>query len=122
MIYEDKVLTTFVGQEAPEGEKPMLTLDLLRYKATGEEVSPIFQAVKGGRKYYTVAEQLIGIYASCIGRTAGELNEEVEEMLGSMPDFKVYRGLAKILNEYIELEPAADIDAEELRKNQYIRN
>ena len=93
----------------------MLTLDLLRYKVTGDTVTPIYLTVTGGRKYLDAAERVIGIYKSNSGKTLGELEEELEDTLGSAPDYKVYRGLAKMMEGYVETAPAVDIDAEELR-------
>ncbi|MGB9619173.1 MAG: DUF790 family protein [Armatimonadota bacterium] len=36
-----------------------------------------------------------------------------------MTDYKVNRGLAKIMAEYIEAEPPAEVDAEQIRKQVF---
>lgn len=97
----------------------MLTLDLLRYRVEGDSVTPVYLATKGGRRYVEMAEQLVAIFGTHVGRTLGELDEAVEEMLGTAPDYKVYRGLAKVLSDYITLAPPTDLDAEELRKRSF---
>ena len=71
----------------------MLTLDLLRYRVHGDAVTPIYLDANG--KYLAVAEQIVAAFRSCVGGTAGQLDETLDEMSGSAPDFKVYRGLAK---------------------------
>lgn len=93
----------------------MLTLDLLRYRVTGDTVRPIYLAIAGGKKYLAAAERIIDIYRSNSGRNLGELEEELDDTLGSAPDYKVYRGLAKMMEGYIETAPVIDIDAEGLR-------
>jgi len=97
----------------------MLTLDLLRFRVTGDVVSPVYLTTTGGRKYLDMAEALIGIFNSCVGRTLGELEEEIEDSFGAGTDYKVYRGLAKIMAGYIETEPPARVVAEELRKQVF---
>ena len=93
----------------------MLTLDLLRYKITGDTVSPVYLTVTGGRKYLDAADLIITIYKSCAGRTLGELEAQLADTLGSAPDYKVYRGLAKMMESYIETAPTTDLDAQQLR-------
>lgn len=91
----------------------MLTLDLLRFRVSGDTVTPIYLDPRG--KYLAVAERIVEAYASCVGRTAGQLDEMLDEMAGSAPDYKVYRGLAKMMGDYATIEPPCELDAEALR-------
>jgi len=97
----------------------MLTLDLLRFSVRGDEVKPVFVTATGGRKYLSAAEQMIETFRRNIGRTVGELSGEIEELFGHLPDYKVYRGFAKLLHEYAAIEPASTIDAEALRRTVF---
>jgi hypothetical protein len=93
----------------------MLTLDLLRYRIAGDVVTPTYINPTGGKKYLDAAEQVIDVYKAHDGKTLGELEEAIADRLGSTPDYKVYRGLAKMMESYIETAPAVKIDAEKLR-------
>ncbi len=93
----------------------MLTLDLLRFRTEGDVVTPIYLTITGGRKYLAAADRLIGIYRSCLGKTVGELEQTLEEVFGGAQDYKVYRGLAKVMNNYIVSVPASEANAEGLR-------
>jgi hypothetical protein len=94
----------------------MLTLDLLRFTVRGDEVKPVFVTATGGRKYVTAADQMIQTFRRHVGRTVGELSGEIEELFGHLPDYKVYRGFAKLLNEYAVTEPRWTVDTEDLRR------
>lgn len=91
----------------------MLTLDLLRYRVAGDAVTPVYLDAKG--KYLAVAEQIVAAFRSCVGGTAEQLDEALDEMSGSAPDYKVYRGLAKVMDGYVTTEPPSELDAQELR-------
>jgi len=94
----------------------MLTLDLLRFRTYGDSIAPIYISATGGRKYTDIAARLIELFKTHVGRTVGELDEMLGEVLGVSPDYKVHRGLAKILYDYAQIEPASAADCEELRK------
>ncbi len=91
----------------------MLTLDLLRFRVSGDAVTPIYLDPRG--KYLAVAERIVEAFASCVGQTTGRLDETLDEMAGSAPDYKVYRGLAKMMGDYATIEPPSELDAEALR-------
>jgi hypothetical protein len=93
----------------------MLTLDLLRARVVGDEIRPIYLTVTGGSKYLRAAEQIIKIYRSRVGKTMDELAAAMEGFIGGAADYKVYRGLAKVLDEFCEFARPADVDAEEVR-------
>ncbi len=94
----------------------MLTLDLLRYRVDGDVVYPIFLSPGKGSKYAKMAEQTVSLYREAIGRTAGELEEALEEAQGTGTDYKVSRGLAKTMDGFTELVAPWEGDAEELRR------
>lgn len=94
----------------------MLTLDLLRYKVQDDSVTPVYLTVSGGRRYIEAAERIVSIYKSCVGRTMGELDAELDDAVGSVPDYRIYRGLAKVMSGYVATAPPSDLDPEELRR------
>ena len=91
----------------------MLTLDLLRFRVSGDTVTPIYLDPRG--KYLAAAERIVEAYSSCVGESACRLEEKLDEMAGSAPDYKVYRGLAKMMSGYATIEPPSELDAEALR-------
>ena len=97
----------------------MLTLDLLRYRVKDDAVTPVYITTTGGRRYLDIAERLVEVHKACVGKTLGELEESIEDMLGSAPDYKVYRGLAKVMSDYVESAPPVEVDAEELRRQVF---
>lgn len=93
----------------------MLTLDLLRCKVTGDSVTPVYLTVSGGRKFSDAASRIIDIHNQCVGKTVGELEAMLDDVIGAAPDFKVYRGLAKLMGDYLVTSPPSDLDGERLR-------
>lgn len=98
----------------------MLTLDLLRYRIEGDEVRPVYLTVSGGRKWLDAADRIVAIFKECVGKTVGDLEARLEDAFASAPDFKVYRGLAKVMGDYMETAPPSDLDAEELRRRVFV--
>lgn len=99
----------------------MLTLELLRYRIDGDSITPIYLTTTGGKRYIGMAEQLIELAQAHVGRTVGEFETAIEEMLGTAPDYKVYRGLAKVLDEYLVISQPLEADAENLRQQVFER-
>jgi predicted nuclease of restriction endonuclease-like RecB superfamily len=96
----------------------MLTLDLLRYRVDGDAVTPVYLTITGGRKYLDIAERLVEMFRCCLGKTVGELDEEIEDAFGGGIDYKVYRGLAKMMGDYMETAPPVEVDAGEIDGGQ----
>ncbi len=97
----------------------MLSLDLLRYRVEGENVRPVYLTARGGRKYVGLAERLIALFRLHVGHTLGELEESLQDELGESPEYKVHRGLVKILHEYAQVEQPASGDCEDLRRRVF---
>jgi len=97
----------------------MLTLDLLRYRVDGDAVTPVYLTITGGRKYLDIAERLVEMFRCCVGKTVGELDEEIEDAFGGGIDYKVYRGLAKMMGDYMETAPPVEVDAGEIRRQVF---
>ncbi|MBI2844038.1 MAG: DUF790 family protein [Armatimonadetes bacterium] len=93
----------------------MLTLDLLRAKIVGDEIRPVYLTISGGKKYLMAAETILKIHRQHVGSALGELNSALGQFTGGSADYKVYRGLAKVLEEFCEVGRPSEVDAEDLR-------
>lgn len=93
----------------------MLTLDLLRFRVSGDSITPVYISSSKSGRYYSIAAAVVELYSSFTGKTVGELEERLEDALGSAPDYKVYRGLAKMMSDYVTVVPPTDMDCEALR-------
>ena len=92
----------------------MLTLDLLRYRVKDDLIEPFFINPVARSKYFRAAEAVLQIYRAHIGRTRGELGSALDAFTGADVHYKVYRGLAKIVEDNSVIGPAA-ADSESLR-------
>lgn len=92
----------------------MLTADLVRTRVRNGVVTP--QYVKADEAALAVAETLCSLYRDSVGRTAGELRADVDNLVGHGTDFLVWRGLAKLLDDRSTLEPASPLDAVDVRR------
>src|SRR4030095_11674134 len=81
----------------------MLTKDLLRYRIENGKISPAFLD-PGSPRYTQAARELITIFSEHLGKTLGELEEAVEKYVASRTDYRILRGLAKVLMSFAEFE------------------
>jgi predicted nuclease of restriction endonuclease-like RecB superfamily len=81
----------------------MLTKDLLRYRIDDGRISPSFLD-PGSPRYSQAARDLIAIFSEHIGKTLGELEEAIEKYAASRTDYRILRGLAKVLMGFAEFE------------------
>lgn len=92
----------------------MLTLDLLRYRIKDDCVEPFFINPIPRSKYFQAAQALLQIYRAHVGKTRGELESALDEFTGADVHYKVYRGLAKIVDDNSVIEPVS-CDSDSLR-------
>jgi predicted nuclease of restriction endonuclease-like RecB superfamily len=81
----------------------MLTKDLLRYRIDDGQMRPAFLAPHSPR-YQHAASNLFRIFCRHIGQTRGALEEAIEKYSASRTDYRIIRGLAKILMNFAEFE------------------
>ncbi len=96
----------------------MLPVELLRYRAAGDEVQPALVDPASPR-YLGVAEALIALAESHVGSTLGELREAVRDFVGGATDHRLQRGLAHLLEERLRREPPTAAAPGELRRTLY---
>jgi len=97
----------------------MLTSDLIRYKITDDQINPAYISRKEAGRYLRVSEDLIGIYRSSVGLTQGEIKRRLEDYESTSTDYRIFRGLAKLLEEKATYSPPHDWDYPQIREEVF---
>jgi len=97
----------------------MLTKDLLRYRIDDGHIRPAFLD-PGSPRYRQAASGLFRIFGKHVGKTQGELEEAIEKYAESRTDYRILRGLAKVIMGFAEFE-APGSDAAALRSAVFER-
>jgi len=93
----------------------MLTSELLRYQIQNGQISVIYIAPNSA-KYLKIAQDIIDIYVAYLGKTRGELTAALEAYEAYDSDYRVKRGLAKILENKAKFEFNCEMEPELLRE------
>jgi len=97
----------------------MLTSDLAINWRRGDKIVPrLIKTDDAG--YQRDAEILIEIFDEFQGKTRGELERELEEYVGAGTDYRILRGLIKLLSDRCEFETAAPAAPEEIRRRVFL--
>ena len=97
----------------------MLTSDLAINFRRGDKLLPrLIKTDDAG--YLRDAANLIEIFEEFQNRTRGELEAELEEYVGTGTDYRILRGLIKLLTDRCEFETAAPADPEEIRRKVFL--
>jgi predicted nuclease of restriction endonuclease-like RecB superfamily len=91
----------------------MLTGKQVRVRVAKTKLLP--QYLDDSTHWRRLAEQLILVYRTAVGRTRGEVEEELANFGGDGQQNLVLQGLAKLLEDRCEFEVAADHPPEEIR-------
>jgi predicted nuclease of restriction endonuclease-like RecB superfamily len=98
----------------------MLTSDLVRTETRGNRVEPLYldpDSSKAHRK----AEALTSIFESHRDEPRGAIEDRVDAVVGHGTDYKIWRGLAKLLYDRSEFETVAAAEPEEIRREAFER-
>ena len=97
----------------------MLTGNLVRVKTTSKgRVMPLY--LKRDEPYWLeVAESLLLIFREGVGMTRGEIEAEIDELVGEGLATLAHRGLAKVLEDRAEFEVVADVPPETVREKVF---
>jgi len=97
----------------------MLTSDLAINWRRGDKIFP--QIIKTDNpNYLRDAEILIEIFNDYVGKTRGELTRELEEYVGAGTDYRILRGLIKLLTDRCEFETASVAEPFEIRQKLFL--
>jgi predicted nuclease of restriction endonuclease-like RecB superfamily len=93
----------------------MLTGKLVRVRYTRDQIVPQYLDA-ADPQWLLVAEQLIGIFRASNGSTRGQLEEEIDDLFGDLPNPQIHQGLAKLLEDRCEFEVQSSLPPEEVRE------
>src|SRR5215813_10134146 len=93
----------------------MLTADLAMSWRRGERITPRYLQSDDPRHLRTAADLAL-IVEQHLGRRRGELERALDEYIGVGTDYKILRGLIKLLNDRCEFETAGVRDPAEIRR------
>ena len=96
----------------------MLTGNLVRVRFSKQRAIPLYLD-RANPEWLEVAESLLLIFREGVGRTRGEVDAEIDEMLGEGLATLAHRGLAKILEDRAEFEVVADVPPDSLREKVF---
>jgi uncharacterized protein len=96
----------------------MLTGTLVRVRFWKQRIIPLFLN-RDDPQWLEVAESLLLIFRDGVGRTRGEIETEIDELVGEGLATLAHRGLAKILEDRAEFEVVADLPPETLREKVF---
>src|SRR5262245_13086104 len=93
----------------------MLTSNLVRVRVSKNRVKPWYLD-PGEPSWRRWAETMLDVYRGMIGRTRGELEDEIEESFGGLPSPQVHQGLAKLLEDRCDFEIVSGHPPDEVRE------
>jgi len=97
----------------------MLTGDLARFRIQGDRVKPLYITRRNAFRYVRLCRMLIELYRSHVGQPMGRLQNALFEIEGGRTDYKIVRGLAKLLDEACEFKPAKEMDYPAFRERVF---
>jgi predicted nuclease of restriction endonuclease-like RecB superfamily len=97
----------------------MLTGKMVRVRYARDHIIPQYLDASDPQ-WLQVAEQLLGIFRSSNGSTRGQLEEEIDDLFGALPQPQIHQGLAKLLEDRCEFEVQSDLPPEEVREAVFI--
>src|SRR5437764_3350799 len=98
----------------------MLTSDLAMSRVRGGRVEP-FAINPADKNYLEMAGDLIAIFAEHAGERRAELEGELDEYVGDGTDYRVLRGLSKLLLDECEFETASAVLPSEIRRALFLK-
>jgi predicted nuclease of restriction endonuclease-like RecB superfamily len=98
----------------------MLTADLSQSWHRGGRTGPRYIDATAAR-YLKDAETLIGIFSAHEGEQRARLDTALEEYVGTGTDYKVLRGLIKLLSDRCTFETTARVEPFEIRRALFLK-
>lgn len=98
----------------------MLTADLAMSWQRGDVIRPR-QLAPTDAKYLRAAAALVDLFGSHAGRERRELEEALGDYVGTGTDYRVLRGLIKLLTDRCRFETDAPVDPSEARRALFLK-
>ena len=98
----------------------MLTADLALSWQRGEQIKPRYIDT-GEEEYLRASEDLVALFAEHVGARRAALEESLQEYVGTGTDYKILRGLIKLLTDRCEFETKAPADPVEIRRALFLK-
>src|ERR687894_1847632 len=98
----------------------MLTADLSMSWQRGEQIRPR-HIDTGDEEYVRVAEDFVEVFREHEGQTRAALEQYLQEYVGTGTDYKILRGLIKLLTDRCEFDTDAPAAPEELRRALFLK-
>lgn len=97
----------------------MLPSDLLIHRQNGEAILP--KRLTIDNRNIAIACDLIACFEEAVGNTQGKLDEQLRELEGDRPDFRIIRGLAHLLKSeaFSKFEIVSPLEPQDLRQRVY---
>ena len=86
----------------------------------GDRVNPRYIDAED-EEYLRAAEDLIALFVSHDGRTRAALEESLAEYVGTGTDYRILRGLIKLLTDRCEFETSAPAEPSEIRRALFLK-
>jgi predicted nuclease of restriction endonuclease-like RecB superfamily len=96
----------------------MLTGNLVRVTSSKQRIIPRYLH-RENQNWLEVAESLLVVFREGVGMTRGEIETEIDELVGEGLATLVHRGLAKVLEDRAEFEVVADVAPETVREKVF---
>jgi hypothetical protein len=98
----------------------MLTADLAMSWQRGDRINPRYIDADD-EEYLRAAEDLVALFVSHDGRTRAALEESLQEYVGTGTDYRILRGLIKLLTDRCEFETSAPAEPSEIRRALFLK-
>ncbi len=96
----------------------MLTGNLVRVRTSKARVIPLYLD-RDNEMWLEAAESLLLIFREGVGMTRGEIESEIDALLGDDPKTLAHRGLAKVLEDRAEFEMVSEVPPETIREKVF---
>ena len=97
----------------------MLTADLAIYFQRGDSIKP--RRLEPDEANLQIAEDLIGIVSKHVNHRRAELDAALDEYVGTGTDYRILRGLIKLLMDVSEFQTGGAIEPSELREKLFLK-
>jgi len=98
----------------------MLTADLAMSWQRGDRINPRYIDVED-EEYLRAAEDLVALFVAHDGRARAALEESLQEYVGTDTDYRILRGLIKLLTDRCEFETEAPAEPAEVRRALFLK-